>query len=61
MAAPWKVFPVHWEIAFTAGQAERIRNRAVLEGTNKSQVVRDAVDAYLDGSATPSRRKKVRA
>jgi hypothetical protein len=47
MAAPFKVFPVEMKTLFTGTQADLIRSRAALEGSTPSQVIRDAVDAYL--------------
>jgi hypothetical protein len=58
MPAPYKVYARKCDVAFTASQIEAAKHRAALEGKTFSDVVRDALDAYLAKKPRPHGRKR---
>lgn len=53
MPVPYKIYERRFEVKLTTRQLESIYGRSSLDGTSPSQVIRDALDAYL---ATPAKK-----
>ncbi len=51
MPMPYKIFERRFEVKLTSRQLESIYSRSSLDGTSPSQVIRDALDAYLTTKA----------